>query len=435
MTATASKLGSSPLTCDWSALAAVKSPVPDLGRLTSAWTHLKSRFASGEIGFYQSIVDNALSQAEESVALSESLLQRKHFTDCLCLGIGGSALGPLTLLQALPERGHSGVRFHFLDNPDPFEWRSTLSRLNPESTLVVSIAKSGSTFETMAQTLCALEWLGKDRFSSHFVAITDPHKGDLGAFARSVQAPTLSIAPSIGGRFSVFSPVGLFPAALAGLSVSDFLTGARQVHDFCEKHPLDRNPLMILAGELLRHRAERNIHVCMPYSSRLRMVGDWFVQLWGESLGKDGKGFTPVAALGATDQHSLLQLLRDGPDDKITCFITVDQVEDPVKIPKLSSMLPIATHPFAAFGLLEGHTFHELLETEYRATSLVLTRRNRPHFTFLLDRLDERNLGALFFSMAVLTAITGTLDGVDPFDQPGVEEAKIYIRESLSRKD
>lgn len=434
MTATAARLGSSPLTFDWSAMAQVKTPAPDAAALTAAWEKLRTRFATNEVGFYDAPTQEELAQSEASVTLAETLLQRGHFTDCLCLGIGGSALGPITLLQALPERTRSGVRFHFLDNPDPREWRATLAKLNPSTTLVCAIAKSGTTFETVAQILCALEWLGRDRLANQFVAITDPHKGDLGPLARALGASTLSIAPSIGGRFSVFSPVGLFPAAFAGLSVKDFLLGARQVRDYCEKHALDRNPLMILAGELLRHEAERNIHVCMPYSSRLRMVGDWFVQLWGESLGKDGKGFTPLAALGATDQHSLLQLLRDGPDDKITLFLTVDQIDDPVKIPKLSTLLNQAAHPYAAFALLEGHTFQGLLETEYQAIARVLTRANRPHFTIRLDQLDERNMGALFFAMSVLTAMTGTLWGVDPFDQPGVEEGKIYIRESLSQK-
>jgi glucose-6-phosphate isomerase len=170
----------------------------------------------------------------------------------------------------------------------------------------------------------------------------------------------------------------------------------------------------------------------MPYSSRLRTLGDWFVQLWGESLGKDGKGFTPIAALGATDQHSILQLLRDGPDDKVTMFLTVDQIEDEAKVPRLP-LLRMANLP--AFKILEGTSLHSLLRYEYQATSLVLTRQNRPNFTIQLDRLDERAMGALYFAFSVLTAVTGTMWNVNPFDQPGVEEGKVYIKKSLSQTE
>ncbi len=288
----------------------------------------------------------------------------------------------------------------------------------------------------MAQTLLALEWLGKDRWKSNFVAITDPVKGDLKTFATQNGIPTLHIAPSMGGRFSVFTPVGLFPAALSGLNVEGLLQGAKQVRDYVEKAPLEKNALFILGGELIRHSSKRPINVCMPYSTRLKQIGAWFVQLWGESLGKDGKGFTPLAAVGATDQHSILQLLRDGPDDKVTLFLTVDQVEDEVKIPKLGQLLGtmVGQSSLPAFKILEGHTLHQLLQIEYRATALVLTKQGRPNATWQLDRLDERGLGALYFAFSTLTAFTGALLNVNPFDQPGVEEAKVYIREALNQE-
>lgn len=434
MSVTASRLGSAPLMIDWSNLIA---GARDGGRVdadesAAAWARLKQRFSAGEVGFYDAPVNEDLSQAKESQALAESLLARKQFTDCVFLGIGGSSLGPISLLSALQERCRSGMKFHFLENPDPLDWKATVSNLNPNSTLVCAVTKSGTTFETMSQLLLALEWIGRSRIKTHLVAITDPSKGDLKKFATQEGIPTLHIAPPIGGRFSIFSPVGLFPAALAGLSVQEFLLGAKQVRDYCEKHALEKNPIFVLASELLRQSRQRSVHVCMPYSNRLKQLGAWFVQLWGESLGKDGKGFTPLAAVGATDQHSILQLLRDGPDDKVTFFVTVDQVEDEVKIPHLTSILPVSSNSFPAFQILEGHTLQELLRVEYRATSLVLSKQNRPNLTLALDRLDERCLGALYFALSTLTAVTGTLWGINPFDQPGVEEGKVYIRKSLS---
>lgn len=432
MSFTAAKIGASPLTLDWTHL---KAQVTDPSVLAQAWQSTRNRFVSKEIGFYDAPVDGAISNEAECRELAQRILDRKQFTDCLFLGIGGSALGPLSLLQALTERANSGIRFHFLENPDPLDCKTTLARLDPETTLVCVVTKSGTTFETIAQFLIAQEWLGRPRWTTHLVAITDPEKGDLRAWAREEAITTLPIAPTVGGRFSIFTPVGLFAAALAGLSVPDFLNGARQVRDYCEKTLVEKNALLIIGADLVRKAKPYPTHVCMPYSTRLRSIGLWWVQLWGESLGKDGKGFTPLAAVGATDQHSILQLLRDGPDDKVTLFMRVDHVEDPVKIPKLSAgKILLQGNAFPAFRLLEGHTLHNLLQTEYQAISLVLTRRGRPHLTFVLDRLDERTLGALYFAWSVITAFVGTLKGVNPFDQPGVEEGKVYIKESLSRE-
>ncbi len=427
---TASRLGTSPIVFDWTRLPGGPARESSMD-IAGAWSALKARFASGEIGFYDSPINAEISQIEAAVELGTRLSKSEGFRDCLFLGIGGSSLGPLSFLGALADKCSRQIKFHFLENPDPIEWKSTLGRLSPDTTLVVCVTKSGTTFETLAQWLCALEWLGKARWNSHTIAITDPEKGDLRAFARNEAIPTLTIAPNLGGRFSLFSPVGTFAATLAGLDAKEFLAGAKTVRDACEKLAPEKNPLMIIAAELIAQYPKRSTHVCMPYSTRLRTFGDWFVQLWGESLGKDGKGFTPIAALGAVDQHSILQLLRDGPDDKVTMFIAVDSVDDAVKIPKA----PIGPdrRPYAAFQILEGHTLHELLTVEQRAIERVLSNQKRPSLTAHLEKLDERNLGALYFASSVLVSITGTLWGVNPFDQPGVEEGKVYIRESLQK--
>lgn len=428
MAVTASRLGSSPITLDWTQIQ--KKFDFDFDKARAAWSELKARLNPNDAGFYDSPSDLEISQLEATQKLAHSILEKGLFTDCLFLGIGGSALGPISLLSSLQDRCTSGIQFHFVENTDPYEWQSTLKKLKPETTLVCSVTKSGTTFETLAQTLLALEWLGKARWQSHVVAITDPVRGDLRAFAHQEGIPCLTIAPSMGGRFSVFTPVGLFPAALSGLSLTSFLQGAKQVQDYLEKVVPEKNPLFVLASEFIRQYPQRPIHVCMPYSTRLRLFGNWFVQIWGESLGKDGKGFTPLACVGATDQHSILQLLRDGPDDKLTFFFTVDRVENEVKIPK--GPRANSQKPFAAFRLLEGHSLQELLEIEYKATSLVLTKKARPHFSIRLDQLDERSMGALYFTFSTLTAFTGILWGINPFDQPGVEEGKIYIQKSLN---
>lgn len=431
---TAGRLGSAPIRLDWTRLGvqtdgAKRTQAP---QWEAAWNKLRARFQTGEVGFFDAPVRPELSQLEPSVRLAREVIARNQFTDCLILGIGGSALGPISLLSALQEKANSGIRVRVMENPDPIEWKSTLAPLNPDQTLVVCVAKSGTTFETLAQWLLALDWLGKPRWKTHTVAITDPTKGDLRRFATAEQIPTLAIAPAMGGRFTVFTPVGLFVAELAGLQASELIAGAGLVRDFIEKTPAAKNPLFIIGAELLAAYPKINAHVCMPYSSRLRAVGDWFVQLWGESLGKDGKGFTPLAALGAVDQHSILQLLRDGPNDKATFFIGVDRVDDPVRIPR--GPRDGGGRPYPAFEILEGATLHDLLAIEMRAIERVLANQKRPSLTIHVDRLDEKNLGALYFAFCVLTAFTGTLWDVNPFDQPGVEEGKIYIRESLESR-
>jgi glucose-6-phosphate isomerase len=403
----------------------------DLSLAQAAWSKLKGRFDSKEVGFFDAPVAGELNQLSACANLAEKIRANPRFTDCLFLGIGGSSLGPISLLSALKYKSDGRIRFHFQENPDPTDWKMTLSELKPENTLVVCVTKSGTTFETLAQFLLALDWLTEPRWQTHVVAITDPAKGDLNQFAKLKRIETLFIDPSIGGRFSLFSPVGLFPALLSGLDAKQILKGAEEIRDYCLKTPIEKNPLWTIAASLLSEFETRPIHVGMPYSTPLRIIADWWVQLWAESLGKDGKGFTPIAALGATDQHSILQLLRDGPDDKITWFFGVDQISDPVNIPARTAGLE--THSLPAFARLQGHSLQSLLKIEQQAISLVLTKKNKPHWTWTLDKLDERSLGSLTFALCILTAITGTLGEVNPFDQPGVEEGKIYIRDALTR--
>ena len=422
MTITASRLGSSPLTLDWSSL----GQSHDKSTHQNTWDVLKTRFHSNDVGFYDSPVLDDLSQFTKTKKLADEVLSSGKFKTVLCLGIGGSSLGPITLLSALKHLTKTGLDILFVENPDPTEWLYQIQKISPESTLVVCIAKSGTTFETLALFTLALEWLGKSRWSSHAIAITDPKKGDLKKFATDHQLKTLDIAPSIGGRFSVFSPVGLLPLLLAGLDAESFLNGAIKVRDYCEKTPVQKNALFNIGAELIGQFKKRPIHVCMPYSTSLKSFGAWFTQLWAESLGKNGKGFTPIAALGAVDQHSILQLMRDGPDDKVTFFLKVETPSKEIRVPKMIFGLP-------AFEILENRGLHELLQIEYQAISLVMTKNERPHFTWSLEAIDEKNMGALLFASCVLTAFTGALWDVNPFDQPGVEEGKIYIRESLQK--
>lgn len=422
MTLQASKLGSSPLMLDWSGLQVMSV---DSNTITTAWTKAQARIAKKDSEFYHTPIDPAHHENEASVTLANRLLETGKFHDVLFLGIGGSALGPMSMLYALKHRRKTPLKFHFMENPDAIDWTDTVSKLDPDSTLVVVVTKSGTTYETISQFLIAQAWLKKERWSTHIVAITDPKKGDLRAWADKNGIMTLPISPTIGGRFTVFTPVGLFASALAGFDNDAFLNGAKSVRDYCENTAADKNLIFTTMERIFTISDRHPIHVLMPYSTRLKLISNWFVQLWGESLGKDGKGYTPVAAVGATDQHSLLQLLRDGPNDKITGFITIQNVDDPAKIPSGS------LGPYSSFEQLRGKTLHDLLTYEYKAIAQVLSRRPRPNWTLSMERLDEASLGALYFFFSVATAYMGERLDVNPYDQPGVEEGKIYIREYL----
>jgi glucose-6-phosphate isomerase len=316
-----------------------------------------------------------------------------------------------------------------------------LDRLDLGRTLFNVISKSGSTAETMAQYLVVegrlQESLGEEAARGHLLFTTDPEKGVLRAIAESEGVPALEVPPNVGGRFSVLSPVGLLPAAAVGIDINELLAGAADMIRRCSSRTLTENPAGVLAI-LLHHAAQEvgaPIHVLMPYSDRLRSLASWFQQLWAESLGKakdrNGNeiwvGPTPVAAVGATDQHSLLQLLMEGPRDKVVLFMGVTEVPDPVPIPELRSDAP-------ALAYLGGHSLAQLLDTERQATMEALRREGRSSLNLQLKTLDARAMGEVFMLFQIATVLAGALYGVDPLDQPGVEQGKRLTYGLLGRE-
>ncbi len=377
--------------------------------------------------------------AARTRALADSLAPR-GFTDLVVIGIGGSALGAAALHGALG-RDRSGSAaapaFHLLDNPDPDSVLPLLDRLDLARTLVCVISKSGSTVETLALLALVRDRLirlqGEEAVRRHLVVVTDPERGFLRALARAHDLPTLPVPPATGGRFSVLSPVGLFPAAILGIDIEQILAGARATLAECASPSPASNPALALAA--LLHRADTEwglgTHVFMPYADRLRALNLWLQQLWAESLGKarrtDGSpvasGPTPLPALGASDQHSLLQLFMEGPRNRIVVLIhSRSRTRDPV-IP------PLPSHEPAAPGWLAGTTLFQLLDSERIATAEALRRAGRPNLTLSLDRIDPYAIGALLmlFQLAVIHA--AALYDVDPLDQPGVELGKKILNE------
>jgi len=359
---------------------------------------------------------------------------RSNLDDVVILGIGGSALGAVALRTALLGRDWNArsrdaragrARLHVLDNVDPRSVRELFDHLDLTHARVLVVSKSGSTAETMAQYLFVRDALRAKNLPlrEHLAFVTDPTKGALRAIADAEGIPCFSVPPNVGGRFSVLTPVGTLPAALLAMDVDGLIEGARAMRDRCVGGALKKNPALAYAA--LQWRADtahgQRAHVLMPYSDAFRDLAPWFVQLWAESLGKkasDGshRGPTPIAAVGATDQHAQVQLFMEGPVDKTVTFIDVESHDD-VRIPE-SADTP------ASLAYLKGRGFGELLRTECRATAGALARVGRPTMTLRVERADAWHLGGLFVFFELATIYAAQFYGVDPLDQPGVELGK-----------
>lgn len=411
-----------------------------------AHADVEARRESGEMGFFS--LPDGLETAGAIQELADGFGQ--WFENIVVLGIGGSALGTTTIRDSLlgahwneldeEEREHF-PRLYVLDNVDPRTVSALLDRLDLGRTLFNVVSKSGSTAETMSQYLVIegrlTELLGEEPTRGHFLFTTDPESGILRKIADEEGIPTLEVPSNVGGRFSVLSAVGLLPAAVVGIDIMEVLDGARAMVDRCNTSVLKENPAGILAT--LLHQADRSegapIHVMMPYSDRLRSFAAWFQQLWAESLGKatdrEGRevftGPTPIPALGATDQHSLLQLLMEGPRDKVVLFLGAGGVAEPVEIPSIRSEFP-------ALSYLGGHSLDHLLDTERRATMEALRQQGRMNLSLEVDDLTPRAMGELFMLFQIATVYAGALYGVDPLDQPGVELSKKLTYGLLGRE-
>jgi len=355
------------------------------------------------------------------------------------LGIGGSALGARALHQALcsPQynrfnmaRRHHRPALWVLDNIDPDNFFGMLDGLELRRTAFNVISKSGSTAETLAQFLFTYQLLkgrlGEAKARERFVVTTDPEKGNLRRLAVQEGFPSLMVPPGVGGRYSVLTPVGLLPAAMVGIDLEELLAGARFMDERLKSQAYQTNPALCLAAlYYLFARKSRNILVIMPYASALTGMADWFCQLWAESLGKkqdlQGRevwaGTTPVRAVGATDQHSQLQLYMEGPQDKLITFLEVGKFQNRLEIPDLFPEME-------GLHYLGGQTLNGLLEAERQATTFNLAKAGRPNLTLRLPEINAFTIGQLIYLLEVVTVAAAPLLGVNPLDQPGVEGGK-----------
>ena len=354
----------------------------------------------------------------------------QSFKTLVVVGMGGSSYGGKAIC-ALAQNSFAstaGTGVYFLDNIDPFTADQLLVSLELKTTTFLLVSKSGDTAETMAHALLLVSAvesrLGKAAVARHFMAITEPKDSALKRLADSYGMRTLDHDPGIGGRFSALSNVGLLPARVMGLDIRAVRQGAADVATLAFATG-ESEPAKGAALHAALEERGRTLAVLMPYCDRLDPFNTWYRQLWAESLGKGGRGTTPLRSLGACDQHSQLQIYLDGPRDKFISLILLEQSGKGPLMPDMGD---------ATLSYLAGRTLGDLMEAEQRATLETLTRNRCPLRVFGITRLNEEVLGGLMMHFMLETMITGELMGVNTFDQPAVEEGKKLAREYLARR-
>ncbi len=362
---------------------------------------------------------------------------RDKASSFVVLGIGGSALGPICVFNALlhlhhnelPEKMRKAPKIYVEDNIDPVRMSSLLDVIDVKTSYFNVITKSGETSETLSQFLILYNMLkkavGEKEAKEHIIVTTTIGKGALYACAEKEGFKVFGIPSGVGGRFSVLSNVGLVPFAVMGVDIDSMLYGARAMREACERPDIKSNPALMTAFlQVKSMEAGKNISVMMPYADGLKTMADFYCQIWAESLGKAvdkaGKkvncGQTPAKSLGVTDQHSQVQLYTEGPFDKVVTFIGVESFGDNVDIPSDET---------ADIGnFLKGHTMGELLTAERKSTEFALTKAERSNFTILMPEINAETVGELLMYFMYETAFAGAYLGIDTFNQPGVEEGK-----------
>ncbi|MDY2841193.1 MAG: glucose-6-phosphate isomerase [Candidatus Borkfalkiaceae bacterium] len=388
---------------------------------------------------------NQAEVVEDIIATAKNI--RKNFESFVVLGIGGSALGPTAVFQALchlrhnelPAKRRKAPKFYVEDNVDPERMASLLDILDLKKTMFNVVTKSGATSETMSQYLIIMDILKSkfgDKASEHMIATTSSEKGNLIKIAKEEGLKTFYIPDGVGGRFSELCPVGLLPAAVLGIDIKAMLSGAAYMDKLCKTKDLRKNPALIAALlQYMSMKKGKNISVMMPYSDGLRYIADWYCQLWGESLGKaedlNGNtvyaGQTPVKALGVTDQHSQIQLYREGPFDKVITLIGVENFRAEVTISEGCKDIPDV-------NFLCGHTMSELINSERKATEYALTTANRPNCTIIVPEINAFTVGEILYMFELETAYVGAMLNVNTFNQPGVEGGKNATYALFGRK-
>ncbi len=387
---------------------------------------VQEEFASGNSEEIEAIIASCRRSDDlpDIAAMAEKI--RARYLHVIVCGVGGSGLSGKMLAHLRLHDLQRAPSLHVLDTIDPDLINAIIEHCPAEDSFVITISKSGKTVETISQFYVLFahfqKILGK-KAAENFMIITENSDNPLLQTARQQQIATVEHPKNIGGRFSLFTAVGLLPAALAAIDIKAIRAGASAVAE--ELKQKNRHPALIGAALQYYHmRSQRNMSVMFLYSERLKGLSAWYRQSWAESLGKSGSGSTPICAIGTTDQHSQLQLYLDGPDDKFFTFITQSQagIGQKIHVPA-----------FPELDYLHGKTTGDIMESEQKATRETIIAHKRPVRLLEITSLNEESLGALIMHFILEIAFTARLLRVNAFNQPAVEESKRRARDYLSK--
>jgi glucose-6-phosphate isomerase len=344
------------------------------------------------------------------------------------IGIGGSTLGTYAIYNFLKKTNSYEKSLHFFESTDPMDIKSRLNKLDLNDTLLMIISKSGTTIETISIFKYFSSLITIDKSNCVVISESD---SKLTTFAEKNSIKTFEVAKNVGGRFSVFSPVGLVPLAIVGVNIDQLLAGAKMIKDSFFTKGSYYEPIMQKARFLIENKNRFNINVLFSYSSALEGFNKWYIQLWGESLGKlninnTRQALTPIALIGPVDQHSFLQLIADGKRDKTVTFIKINDFEDDMTIPKNT------LNSFEDLEYINGLKFSQLIEEQANATIQAIEDLNDiPCDVISIDKVDEFNIAKLMYNFQLLTSIVGKFMQINTYDQPGVEAGKIILKKKL----
>ncbi|RXK07191.1 glucose-6-phosphate isomerase [Halarcobacter bivalviorum] len=354
-------------------------------------------------------------------------VKQKHI---VVVGIGGSSLGTFAIHHFLIDK-ENDKKLHFLESTDPIDLQRRIRKIDLKDALFIVISKSGTTIETISILKYLSSILVLDR--SNTICITE-EDSKLNSFAKSKEIKTFDIPKNVGGRFSVFSNVGLLPLAIMGLDIDKLLKGCQDIYNsFFEKEDY-YSIIMEKARFIVENKNRFNINVIFSYSSLLDGFNKWYVQLWGESLGKINingtkQALTPVGLLGPVDQHSFLQLIMEGKRDKTVTFIKIEDFNDDLTIPNIS------LEGLEELDYLNNIKFKNLINKQADSTiQAVEDLKDIPYDVITIQSQDEYNIGKLMFTYELLTSIVGSFVQINTYDQPGVEAGKIILKKSLKKE-
>ncbi|MCD8544666.1 MAG: glucose-6-phosphate isomerase [Sulfurospirillum cavolei] len=384
------------------------------------------------IGYY-ALPEQDISYLEAYLEEFRSKNDDNAIKDIAIIGIGGSSLGPKAIFRVLQGIRDFDKRLHFFESTDPASIRSTLNKLDIKNTHFFVISKSGSTIETISVYKYVLSLLKAKEISLdyRFTFVTDVGS-KLEAHAKSLKAFVLHIPVNVGGRYSVLSAAGLAPLLLAGVDVQRLLDGAKAIKQSFFEDGYIKETLLKKATYYAKNSMNYNINTLFAYSESLDYFTDWYVQLWGESLGKKQRhssfnvGLTPVGLIGPKDQHSFLQLIVEGLRDKSVTVLKVENFDDKIKIPS------ITLKELEDLDLMNGIAFCDLINMQADSTiEALLDKKDIPVDTITMQHIDEENMGKLIFYYELLTSIVGQMMDVNAYDQPGVEDGKRILKGKL----